>query len=52
MAAQSIATAKIIDNSIGSTGVRMVESIPILDTSVSMNIFIQYPFIIIKPKFQ
>jgi hypothetical protein len=33
MAAQSIAPAKIIDNSIGSTGVRMVESVPILDTS-------------------
>jgi hypothetical protein len=33
MAAQSIASTKSIDNSIDSTGVRMVESIPILDTS-------------------
>jgi hypothetical protein len=35
MAAQSIAPTKSIDNSIDSTGVRMVESIPILDTSDS-----------------
>jgi hypothetical protein len=33
MAAQSIAPSKITDNPIGSAGVRMVESVPILDTS-------------------
>jgi hypothetical protein len=32
MAAQFIATSKIAENSIGSAGVRMVESVPILDT--------------------
>jgi hypothetical protein len=33
MAAQSIAASRIADNPIGSAGVCMVESVPILDTS-------------------
>jgi hypothetical protein len=33
VAAQSIAASEIAENSIGSAGVRMVESVPILDTS-------------------
>jgi hypothetical protein len=33
VAAQFIAASEIAENSIGSAGVRMVESVPILDTS-------------------
>jgi hypothetical protein len=36
--AQSIAASEIAETSIGSAGVRMVESVPILDTSVNKSI--------------
>jgi phenylalanyl-tRNA synthetase beta subunit len=36
VAAQSVAASEIAENPIGSAGVRMVESVPILDTSVNL----------------
>jgi hypothetical protein len=40
VAAQSIASSEIAETSIGSAGVRMVESVPILDTSEFQYIFV------------